>query len=104
MHDIWSQGLFPWLPLIVCFYIRFISRQQLNDQPYLIRWLMIKNESMICFDLLPAFMNFYCHLVFMATNAFYSEINFLLYMGKKLFNTEKNKNGIKSNFVIIKLS
>ena len=50
-----------------------------------------KNESstMILnayfFYLLSAFMNFYCHLVSMETNAFNLEINFLLYMGKKLF-------------------
>ena len=54
------------------------------------------------FDLLPAFMNFYCHLVSMATNAFYSEINFLLYMDKTL--SETNKNGMEGNVVLIKLS
>ena len=26
-------------------YIRFVSRQQLNDQPYLIRWLIIKMKA-----------------------------------------------------------
>ena len=42
-------------------------------------------ESQTFVYLLPVFMNFYYHLVSMSTNAFYSEINFLLYMDKQLF-------------------
>ena len=58
----------------------------------------------VFFYLLPAFMNFYCHLVSMATNAFYSEIIFSFIWVRHSFNTETNKNGMEGNVVIIKLS
>ena len=59
------------------------------------------------FYLLPAFMNFFCHLVSMATNAFYSFFSFIWV--RHYFNTEKIKrhgrwccyNQIKLNFTDI---
>ena len=49
-------------------------RELLNDQPYLIRWITIKLKAgkwYLAGTFLPAFMNFCCHFVSMATNIFF---------------------------------